>query len=204
MIYQTTVWLEDMILVSSGDIVKHRDNLFATLERLQEAGCKASEKKSEIFLKETTWLGQQIVERRLKPEEEKKKVILQKRPPTSSNEKIFHWSNTISRRSFAQFFEKNQSSETTAQKKRNGIGLKEKKEDFNEIKRKITDIPCVTRFFRYRYNIVTTDASETGLGISVWHTLHVNTIYLKLFTSSYLNDAEMSYSIGELELLAVV
>ena len=50
MISQTTVWLEDMILVLNGHMVKHRDNLFTTLEKLQEAGYKARQ-NPKIFSK---------------------------------------------------------------------------------------------------------------------------------------------------------
>ena len=49
-----------------------------------------------------------------------------------------------------------------------------------------------------------TDASRTGQGISVWQKQKDRTIRPKAFTSWYQNDAEKKYSIGELELLAVV
>ena len=41
-------------------------------------------------------------------------------------------------------------------------------EDFNEIKKKITEIPCLANFARDRDNIITTDASGNGLGITLW------------------------------------
>ena len=42
------------------------------------------------------------------------------------------------------------------------------REDFNEFKKSITEIPCLAHFARDRVNIVTTDASRTGLGITLW------------------------------------
>ena len=53
-------------------------------------------------------------------------------------------------------------------------------------------------------NIVTTDASKTGLGIALWQKQSNNELKPIAFASRYLNDAEKKYSIGELELLAVV
>ena len=53
-------------------------------------------------------------------------------------------------------------------------------------------------------NLVTTDASKTGLGITIWQKQDNGEIKPIAFGSRYLNDTEKNYSIGELELLAVV
>ena len=52
--------------------------------------------------------------------------------------------------------------------------------------------------------IVTTDASTTGLGITLWQKQDDGNTKPIAFGSRYLNDTEKKYSIGELELLAVV
>ena len=62
---------------------KYRTNIFTKLEKLQEAGHRASKKKSELFLKEATWLGLEITEHGLKSN---KKNYFKKKPPTSSKE----------------------------------------------------------------------------------------------------------------------
>ena len=51
---------------------------------------------------------------------------------------------------------------------------------------------------------MTTDASATGLGITLWQKQHDGNTKPIAFGSRYLNDTEKKYSIGELELLAVV
>ena len=53
-------------------------------------------------------------------------------------------------------------------------------------------------------NMVTTDASKTGLGITLWQKQDNGDINPMAYSSRYLNDTEKNYSIGELELLAVV
>ena len=47
-------------------------------------------------------------------------------------------------------------------------GGKQQDEDFNSIKEMLTEEPCLTHYAKDRENIVTTDASETGLGITLW------------------------------------
>ena len=52
--------------------------------------------------------------------------------------------------------------------------------------------------------MVTTDASKTGLGITLWQKQDNGEMKPIAFGSRYLNDTEKNYSIGELELLAEV
>ena len=68
----------------------------------------------------------------------------------------------------------------------------------------LTEEPCLAHYAKDRENIVTTDASKTGLGITLWQKQLDGEIKPIAFGSRYLNDSEKNYSIGELELLAVV
>ena len=68
----------------------------------------------------------------------------------------------------------------------------------------LTGEPCLAYSAKDRENIVTTDASKTGLGITLWQKQSDGEMKLIAFGSRYLNDSEKNYSVGELELLAVV
>ena len=68
----------------------------------------------------------------------------------------------------------------------------------------LTEEPCLAHYAKDRENIVTTDASKTGLGITLWQKQSDGEIKPIAFGSRYLNDSGKNYSIGELELLAVV
>ena len=68
----------------------------------------------------------------------------------------------------------------------------------------LTEDPCLAHYAKDRENIVTTDASKTGPGITLWQKHSDGEIKPIAFGSRYLNDSEKNYSIGELELLAVV
>ena len=80
----------------------------------------------------------------------------------------------------------------------------EQQKDFEKIKQMLTEGPCLAHYAKDKENIVTTDASTTGLGITLWQKQHDGNTKLIAFGSRYLNDTEKKYSIGELELLAVV
>ena len=62
---------------------KHRMKLFTIKEKLQEAGYRASQKKTDFFLEETTRLGHGISGHGIK---QKNKAIVELKPPTSSEE----------------------------------------------------------------------------------------------------------------------
>ena len=68
----------------------------------------------------------------------------------------------------------------------------------------LTEGPCLAHYAKDKDNIVTTDARTTGLGITLWQKQDDGNTKPIAFGSIYLNDTEKKYSIGELELLAVV
>ena len=84
--YQTPVWLDDLLIVTRGSKEKHRVKLFTIHEQLPEAGYRAILKKSEFFLKKTTWLGHEMSKHWMKPTRKSSKTILQLRSPASSEE----------------------------------------------------------------------------------------------------------------------
>ena len=76
--------------------------------------------------------------------------------------------------------------------------------DFEKTKQELTTLPCLAHYNGNKENIVTTDARKTGLGVAVWQQQGNRELKPIAYASRYLNDAEKKYSIGELELLAVV
>ena len=80
----------------------------------------------------------------------------------------------------------------------------EQQNDFEMIKKMLTEEPALAHYAKDKDNIVTTDASKTGLGITLWQKQVDGELKPIAFGSSFLNDTEKNYSIGEIELLAVV
>ena len=84
------------------------------------------------------------------------------------------------------------------------IWEEEQEKDFKQMKEMLTDKPCLAHYAKHKCNMVTTDASKTGLGITLWQKQNNGKIKPMAFGSIYLNNIEKNYSIDELELLAVV
>ena len=68
----------------------------------------------------------------------------------------------------------------------------------------LTEDPCLAHYAKDKDNKVTTDASTTGLGITIWQKQDNGNTKPIAYGSRYLNDTEKNYFIGELKFLAVV
>ena len=110
----------------------------------------------------------------------KRRAILQLKPSISSEEiKSFK----LAIQEIGKFLPKlskktDQMRQLPGKKTERGWTEREEEEDFNHMKKKITEILCLVHFARDRDNIVTTDASETGLGTTLWQTQNDNTVPL--------------------------
>ena len=203
--HQTPVWLDDIIVVTRGTKEEHTRKLYSVLTKLEDEGYRASKKKSKFYQKETIWLGHTISQDGIRPNKEKTDAINKLEPPT----------NTKTLKSFLgaiQYFAKfipNLSEKTDNMRQLLKKGTKwewttERNSDFNKIKNELTTLPCLAHYNGNKENIVTTDACKTGLGIALWQKQGNGELKPIAYASRYLNDAEKKYSIGELELLAVV
>ena len=76
-------------------------------------------------------------------------------------------------------------------------------EDFENLKKEITEPPCLAHFDPKKENYVTTDACNTGLGATLWQK-EVEIFRPVAFASRFLTDCERKYAINELELLGAL
>ena len=65
--FKTPVRLDGLICVTNGSIEDHEKEVREVLIKLQNAGYRDSEKKTELFKKELTWLGYLINQNGVKP-----------------------------------------------------------------------------------------------------------------------------------------
>ena len=202
--HQTPVWLDDIIIVTRGTKEEHTRKLYSVLTKLENKGYKAS-KKSKFYQKETIWLGRTISQDGIRPNKEKTDAINKLEPPTNAKA-LKSFLRAI--QYFAKFIP-NLSEKTDNMRQLLKKGTKwewtiDRNSDFNKIKQELTSLPCLAHYNGNKENIVTTDACKTGLGIALWQKQGNGELKPIAFASCYLNDAEKKYSIGELELLAVV
>ena len=76
-------------------------------------------------------------------------------------------------------------------------------EDFEKLKKEITEAPCLAHFDPQKENYITTDACNTGLGATLWQK-EGETFRPVAFASRFLTDCQKKYAINELELLGAL
>ena len=188
--FKTPVWLDDIICVTNGSIEDHEKEVREVLTKLQNAGYRASEKKTELFKKELTWLGYIINQNGVKPIKYKTEAITKLVAPENVTElksflgSIQHLSKFIN----------NLSKKTDRMRKLLKKDVKwdwtpEIDEDFEKLKKEITEAPCPAHFDPKKSNYITTDACNTGSGATLWQ--KGGEIFRPVaFASRFLTDCE--------------
>ena len=203
--YCTPAWLDDIIVVTRRNKQDHEKKLFDILNKLEKAGYKASKRKSEFFLNRTKGLGHEIDENGINPSEEKVEAILKSKAPENTEDlKSFLGAIQYMAKFLPKLSERTGRLRKLLKKNEPWKWGPEQETDFNRIKQMLTEGPCLAHCAKDKDNMVTTDASKTGLGITSWQKQDNGDIKPITYGSRYLNDTEKYYSIGELELLAVV
>ena len=73
--FKTPVRLDDIICVTNGTIDEHEQEVREVLNKIQNAGYRASEKETELFKQKLTWLGYHINQSGVKPIKNKTEAI---------------------------------------------------------------------------------------------------------------------------------
>ena len=137
------------------------------LSKLEKAGYGASERKSEFFLKRTKWLGHEDNENGIKPKEEKVEAIQKLKSPNNTKElKSFLGAQYLAK-FLPKLSEKTDRLRKLLKKNEPWIWREEQEKDFKQIKQMVTDKPCLAHYAKDKCNMITTDASKTGLGITL-------------------------------------
>ena len=82
--HQTSVWLDDIIVVTRGTKEEHTRKLYSVLTKLENEGYRARKKKIIIQPKKTIWLRHTISQDGIRPNKEKTDAIIKLEPPTNS------------------------------------------------------------------------------------------------------------------------
>ena len=191
--------------MTKGTREQHKNELEETFTKLETAGYRLSEKKSELFKKEAEWIGHKIDQNGIKPLQDKLESITKLKEPKNEKElKSF-----LGAIQYLSKYIENLSANTDKlrqllKKSNKWEWKKEHSESFENLKEKITQIPCLAHYNADLPNVVTTDASLNGLGATLWQRQLDGNMKPIAFASRFLSDTEKKYAINELELLAVV
>ena len=166
--HQTPVSL-DIIIVTRGTKKEHTRKLYSVLSKLETEGDRASKKKIEILPK-NNMAGTHNITRRDQTKQRKKTDAINKLKPPTNTKTLKSSLRAI--QYFAKFIpnlsEKTDNMRQLLMKGTKRIWTSDRNTDFNEIKQELTKLPCLATYNGNKENIVTTDASKTGLGIALW------------------------------------
>ena len=151
------------------------------------------------------WLGHEIDKEGIKPNKEKVTTILDlKHPENPKQLKSFLGAIQYLAKFLPRLPERTDKLRKLLKKNTEWKWETEQQNDFERIKKMLTEEPALAHYAKDKNNIVSTDASKTGLGITIGQKQADGELKPIAFGSRILNDSEKNYSIGELELLAVV
>ena len=151
------------------------------------------------------WLGHEKDEDGIKPNKEKVKPILDLEHPENPKQiKSFLEAIHYLAKLLPRLSEKTDKLQKLLKKNTEWKWETEQQNDFETLMKMLNEEPALPYYAKDKDNIVTTDASNTGLGITLWQKQADGELKPISFGSRFLNGSEKNYSIGELELLAVI
>ena len=160
--------------------------------KIGECRISSKRKKIRILLEiDETGKRHEIDETGIKPNKEKVKAILESKHPENQKQlKSFLSAIQNLAKCLARLSETTERLRRLLQKDSTWNWGKQPDEDFHNIKKLLTEGPCFAHYAKGRENIVRTDASKTGLGVTLWQKQSVGEIKPIAFGSRYLNDSE--------------
>ena len=173
------------------------------MRKVDEARYRLHPKKCEFFKNEAEWVGHQINQDGIRPLQDKLEAITKRNIP-KNEKKLKSFLGAIQ---YLSKYIKNLSAQTDIlrkilKKQNEWIWTEEHIEAFNNLKKLITQLPCLAHYNSNKENILTTDASTKRLGASLWQKQKDGTLKPVGFASRFLSDTEKKYAINELELLS--
>ena len=175
------------------------------MRKLDEAGHRLHPKKCEFFKKEAKWAGHLINQDGIRPLQDKLDAITKINIPKNEKElKSFLGATQYLSKSIKNLSAQRDILKKLLKKQNEWIWTKEHTEAFNNIKKLITQLPCLAHYNSNKETILTTDASTKGLGATLWQKQNDENFKPVGFASRFLSDTEKKNAINELELLAVV
>ena len=163
--------------------------LIDVLTKLENAGYRLSETKSEFFKSEIEWIGHRINQAGIRPLQDKLLAMKELKQPNNEKElksvlgAIQYLSKNIDNLSLQT------DSLRRLLKKVSGSGRKNTL-SFKNLKQKITKIPCLAHYSSDYPNVITTDASTKGLGATLWQKQPNGTKKPISFASRFLSATE--------------
>ena len=203
--HKHTTWLDDIIIVTKGNLEKHEAERRETMTKLEKAGYRSNPNKCKFFKKEIEWVGHKIDQQGIRSLQDKLDAIKKINIPKNVKELISFLGAIQYLSKYIENLSTNTDILQKLLKKRNEwIWTEEHTRAFNNLKECITKIPCLAHYNAQSENIITTDTSTKGLEATLWQPQKTGKLKPIGFASRFSSDTEKKYPINELELLGVV
>ena len=196
-------YLDDIVLYGKS-LADHNIKLRAVLDRLRTYRLKLKPEKCQFLRKEVNYLGHRITEDGVKPDPQKVTAIESYPTPTSVKElKTFCGMISYYRRFIPNCSRIASPLHKLLKKDVKFEWKAEQEHAFQHLKAKLISQPILQYPDFYKEFVLTTDASNTGLGAVLSQGPPGKDLPVA-FASRSLNRAEMNYTTSEKELLAIV
>ena len=137
-------WLDDIIVVTKGSKEEHKKELIDVLTRLEQAGFRLSETKSELFKTEIEWIGEKIDQAGNRSLQDKLLAIKELKQPKNEKElKSFLGAIQYLSKYIDNLSAQTDSLRLLLKKNNEWIWTEEHTQAFENLKQKITEIPCL-------------------------------------------------------------
>ena len=162
-------WLDDILVVTKETKEQYKRELRDILSKLENAGYRLSENKTQFFKSEIEWVGHKIDQNRIRPLHDKLKAI-QELKESKNEKKLKSFLGAIQ---YLSKYIKNLSAQTDLlrqllKKNNKWIWTPEHSPAFTQLKNKITEIQCLAHYSPNITNTIIKDASTNGLGATLW------------------------------------
>ena len=196
-------WLDDIIVVPKGSKEQHKKELTDVLTRLENAGYRLSEGKSEFFKTEIEWIGHKIDQNGIRPLQDK--LLAMKNLKQPNNEKELK--SFLGAIQYLSLYIDNLSAQTDSlrqllKKDTEWLWTEKHTRAFENLKQKITETPCLAHYNSDYQNAITTDASTKGPGATLWQEQPDGKLNRLVSQADFYPTLKKKYAINEL--LAVV
>ncbi|CAM4699566.1 unnamed protein product [Caretta caretta] len=197
----------DDVAIFSDSWAEHLEHLQAVFQRIREAGLIVKAKKCQIGLNRIMYLGHQVGQGTINPLQAKVNAIQNVPVPKSKKQVQSVLGLAGYYRQFVPHYSQiaTQLVDLTRKKQPNAVQWSEKcQKAFNQLKAALTSDPVLRVLDFDKPFVITTDASEHGVGAVLMQEGPDQQFHPVVFLSKKLSERESDWSVSEKECYAIV
>jgi len=195
-------YLDDVVIFSES-VGKHSEHLRVVLERISKAGLRLNKKKCEFGIESMDFLGYHVADGQFGPTEDKLKIVERYPVPTNSKElgRFLGFANYLRR--FVKDFSLIAEPLNKARNAKEFVWTVKEGKAFEDLKSGIAKSEFVYLAGDSKDFVVTTDASDIGMGGALFQVVNGEKRLIEFFSQSF-NKTQRRYATIEKEATAII